>query len=76
MDVFWSPKWPTRDHVIPYKLFFCLMHAMTNVAAAERYELVQGVAHGHVLATNPKDSTQRSAMRALIDRGFPEVELT
>lgn len=71
--VYHNPRWPTRDHVIPIRLFGLLDAVGEHVRAAEKLQLVEAVAHGTAVANNGKDSAVRSMTDRLTRFAYPEV---
>lgn len=67
--------WPTRDGVVPYRLFFQVVGDLNHLKARERFELVMGTAHAIALSIAGKKEVQRikAMTRKLSKEAFPEV---
>lgn len=75
MDYYRSAIWPTRDQVIPFKVFALFEAAIGNVAAFEKLQMVQAVAHGYGIAMSGSSSLVESQTKKLTAQAFPQVTL-
>lgn len=72
-DFFFNQRWPTRDHIIPFKHFFVMLNALGYVNAAEQLQDVFAVGHGLAMVWNGKEARVKSQTRRLIRGANPEV---
>ena len=72
--LYWAPQWRTPDGVIPYPLFFVLLRAIANVAAAEQLQdyFAGLLAAGQVWGGKDASSSLQSAVRSLTALAYPE----
>jgi hypothetical protein len=52
-----SPAWPTRDHVIPWRLFRLGHQQLEHVTALQRLSMTRAVHVGGLLASPAKSKT-------------------
>lgn len=65
-----NEAWPTRDKIIPWKLYAMLSARVPEVAALDRLILAQGVAAGIGISMS---SEGKSIMKELTREAFPET---
>jgi hypothetical protein len=65
--------WQTRDKVIPFRLFDLFEEATYNLAAFEKLNMMQAVAHGQAVAMNGRSSAIQAETRKLTEQAFPLV---
>lgn len=65
--------WPTRDGVIPHKLFVLFLRTLESIDAGAELQDARAAALGIALAMDGKGSKTKSAVRKLTKRAFPEV---
>ena len=63
-----SPRWPTRDHVIPWKVFAIRMRCMWAVLAQERLQMARSIG----LALSGSEGEGPRQRRAEIREAFPD----
>lgn len=71
--LYYRRGWPTRDGVIPHKLFTLLLRAIDGIEAGEQLRMAQSIAVGIALAIDGKSSKTKNAVRKITRRAFPEV---
>lgn len=67
-----GPQWQTRDHVIPWHLFWTEYRAMRHAYALERFNLGRGVSLGIAMAIGNQDELSRR-LEAIMNEAFPEA---
>lgn len=73
-NTYYSDRWPTRDHIIPFKMFFLMLRAGGHVEAATQLIQTLATAHGGAMLWSGKDSFKiKSQTRALIRNANPEA---
>lgn len=65
--------WPTRDLVIPFRLFFVLFHQIPALEAGERLEAIEAGRLAEALCANPKNPQLRAEMRRLAKLASPLI---
>ena len=63
-----NPRWPTRDHVIPWKVFAIRMRCMWAVLAQERLQMARSIG----LALSGSEGEGPRQRRAEIREAFPD----
>lgn len=58
-DTWQNAWWPTRDHVIPWKLFLVYCRGLARVRAGYQLEMAHAVTLGYVAARVPKEKAFR-----------------
>ncbi|MHC4647628.1 MAG: hypothetical protein ACYTBJ_19350 [Planctomycetota bacterium] len=70
--LFLNEAWPTRDHVIPWRLFLGLFEKMDAVWARRNLEDAQAIMVALVNVMGKKDGPGRKILRDMKDRAYPE----
>ena len=63
-----NPRWPTRDRVIPWKVFAIRMRCMWAVLAQERLQMAQSIS----LALSSNEGDGPKQRRAVVMEAFPD----
>jgi hypothetical protein len=71
--LYYRVGWPTRDGVIPHKLFVLFLRTLESLDAGTELQSARSAALGIALAMDGKDSKTKSAVKKLSKRAFPEV---
>lgn len=73
MDTYRNPFWPTRDRVVPVRLFYPFLEAIGNVSAAEELQqyFATVLASAQVWAPEDKQGTIQRAVKALRAMAYP-----
>lgn len=67
-------SWPTRDGVIPWKLFALYSEAIGPALLAEQLQDTRAVAHGIALSLSGNEPKVKAATDKLIKQAYPEGE--
>jgi hypothetical protein len=71
--LYYRSGWPTRDGVIPHKLFVLFIRMLESIDAGAELQDARAASLGIALALDGKGSKTKSAVRKLSKRAFPEV---
>lgn len=71
--LYYRSGWPTRDGVIPHKLFVLYLRTLESLDAGAELQEARAAALGIALAMDGKGAKTKSAVRKLTKRAFPEV---
>lgn len=70
--MFLSDAWPTRDKVIPWRLFLALFERMDVVWARQNLEWAQSIMAALVNVMGTKDGPGQKIIRDMARKAFPE----
>lgn len=75
MDTYHNVAWPTRDHVIPFQLFYLMLGAIANLAAAEQLNAYYAalLAGAQVQGGEEGRAAREEAVRSLAALAHPEA---
>lgn len=75
MEAYHHPRWPTRDHLIPFELFYAMLATAGAITAAEQYRHFHAarLAVGAVMASEEGRSNVQRAVDELVKLAFPEI---
>lgn len=68
--LFYGPWWPTRDHIVPWTVFWCLFRRLGNQLTLDRAELAMGASLGIGLATGKKGSDTQRLVETMLRKAF------
>lgn len=71
--LYYRRGWPTRDGVIPQKLFVLFLRTLESLDSGDELQGARAAALGIALAMDGKGSKTKSVVRKLTKRAFPEV---
>ena len=71
--LYYRAGWPTRDGVIPHKLFVLYLRTLESLDAGAELQSARSAALGIALAMDGKESKTQRAVKKLSKRAFPEV---
>lgn len=70
--MYYNDRWKTRDHVIPYKMFWMMLNAAGHVEAREQLQQALAVAHGTAISQSGKQGKVKAHTRRLMRAANPE----
>jgi hypothetical protein len=75
MDAWTNPTWPTRDRVIPFKLFFAMLIALTNIEAGEQVQAYHAALLAGAMIHGGEDgrATRERHVEQLLSRAYPTI---
>lgn len=75
MATWHNEHWATRDHVIPFRLFYVMLATLSNVTAADQLNTYYAalLAGAQIMGSTEGRSTRDAAVQALAKTAYPEA---
>lgn len=70
--MFWRESWPTKDKIIPWKLFRLLFQGISHLRAADRLDDARSAALGIGLGLSGEKTLASKGFKDELELAFPE----